>query len=123
MFLKGICGQRRSRSDYASAQSKKGLCCPFMYSTILTDLCRVYSFTSSLDRSISKRRVSGEFFIIITMFYRNSCINRKRCRPRSDATFCGVRSGSTLFANVPFCRPSAKANGDNLGMSVRFSIK
>ena len=55
------------------------------------------------DRSMSDIR--GVWLVFIntcTMFYRNSCIWCKQCRPWSDAVFCGVWSGSTLFANVPF---------------------
>ena len=39
---------------------------------------------------------------IMTMFYRNSCILFKQCRPWSDAAFYGVWSGSTRFTNVSF---------------------
>ena len=42
------------------------------------------------------------YIFIITIFCRNFYIQCKQCRPRSDAAFCGVRSGSTLFVNSPF---------------------
>ena len=60
-----------------------------------------FFYFESLDRSISSRR-DVWFIFIITMLYRNSCIKRKQCRHSSDAAFCGVLSGSTLFANIPF---------------------
>ena len=31
---------------------------------------------------------------------KNSWINGEQCRPKSDAAFCGVWSGSALFAQV-----------------------
>ena len=42
------------------------------------------------------------YIFIITIFCTNFYIQCKQCGPRSDAAFCGVRSGSTLFANSPF---------------------
>ena len=41
------------------------------------------------------------FFFITTMFYINSYIQFKQCRPWCDAAFCGVWSRSTMFANAP----------------------
>ena len=58
-------------------------------------------FLNCLDRFISYIRGVWLVFII-TMIYRNSCTKCKLCRPWSDVAFCGVWSGSTLFANVPF---------------------
>ena len=55
------------------------------------------SSTVTLDRSISsKRGVCLDF--VITMIYRNSSTSCKQCRLWSDGAFCGVWSGSTLFA-------------------------
>ena len=58
-------------------------------------------YLKSLDRSISNRRGVWVVFII-TIFFRNSYILCKQCWPWSDAAFCGVWSGSTVFANVSF---------------------
>ena len=30
-------------------------------------------------------------------------VHRQQCRPRSDAAYCGIWSGSSLFANCNFC--------------------
>ena len=45
-------------------------------------------------------RVSAlaSFFMI---YYGNSYISCKQCRPWSDAAFCGVWSGSSLFVSIP----------------------
>ena len=78
-------------------------------------------YLNSLNRSISSKRGVLSVFII-TMFYRNSCTKCKQCRPWSDAAFCGVWSGFTLFAErgvwsgstlvcqCPFCR-ALEVNG------------
>ena len=42
------------------------------------------------------------FVYIFIIHFKNRCTKCKQCRPWSDATFCGIWSGSTLFANVPF---------------------
>ena len=58
-------------------------------------------YLNSLDLSISN--LTGVWLVfIITVFYRNFRIKCKQCRPWSDAGFCGIWSGSKLFANVPF---------------------
>ena len=44
----------------------------------------VFFYHNSLDWSISNRK-DVQPISIITMFYRNSCIKRKQCRPLSDA--------------------------------------
>ena len=53
-------------------------------------------YRNSLDRPISNIRGIW-LVVIITMFYRNSCIWYKQCIPWSDAAFCGVWSGSIRF--------------------------
>ena len=40
-------------------------------------------------------------FLVIAMFYRNSCIWCKHYWPWSDASFCIIWSGSALFASYP----------------------
>ena len=67
----------------------------------LTHLCRADSSILTLDRSISDKRDGWLAFISVT-FYRKSCTECKQCRLWSDTVFCGVWSGSTLFANIPF---------------------
>ena len=59
-----------------------------------------FFYLNSLDRSISYIRGLWLVFIII-MFCRNVWTYCIQCRAWSDAAFCGVWSGSTLFANVP----------------------
>ena len=68
-------------------------CYPFMPSG--------FFYLNSLGQSISSKRGVWLLFIITTV-YRNSCTLCKQCRPWSDVVFCGIWSGSTLFANVPF---------------------
>ena len=73
---------------------------PYLFINLLTHLFRVDYAISAL--------FTGPFLIeggdwnvfIITIFYGNSCIKYKQCRPWSDGAFCGVWSRSTLFAIV-----------------------
>ena len=61
-------------------------------------------YLNSLDRSIS--HLNPFKGCLVRFYYCHVCRNfwtlRKQCRPWSDAAFCGVWSGSTLFANVHF---------------------
>ena len=69
-------------------------------------------YHTSLDQSIYSVRGVWSVFII-TMYYWNACILCNQCRTWSDAAFCGVWSGSTLFAKVPFierCEGHAKSS-------------
>ena len=61
---------------------------PFMLSGIF--------YLNTLDQSISNLRGIWSFFII-TMFYRNSCINANMVDPNQM-----LHSVSTLFVIVPF---------------------
>ena len=63
-----------------------------------------FFYFNSLDWFISIRRGIWLVFII-SSFFRNSRISCKQCRPWSDSAICGVWSGSTLFASVPFIGP------------------
>ena len=63
-----------------------------------------HSHIDPLGWSISNRRAVW-LVLISAMFYTNSSSNCKQCRPRSDAAFYGVWSGSTLF---PFYRTLGK---------------
>ena len=67
-------------------------------------------YLNSLDRSITYIRGVWLVFIIIT-FCRNFWTYCKLCRPWSDAAFCGVWSGSALFANFPFIPGKLGLNG------------
>ena len=44
--------------------------------------------------------VSGQFYHFYSIFMENPA--SKQCRAWSDATLCGIWSGSTLFAYDPF---------------------
>ena len=56
-------------------------------------------YRESLDRPISNRRSVWLIFFIITMFYRNSFIWCKQCRPRSDTAFCKLYPNRNLIWN------------------------
>ena len=66
----------------------------------LTHLCQMDSSTLTLWTYM----YIGVVWLvsIITMFWRSFWTWYKQCRSWSDATFCGVWSGSTLFVNVHF---------------------
>ena len=53
-----------------------------------------------LDESISNFRGVRYSFFIFILFWIEIPVS-KQCRPWSDAAFCGIRSGSALFAYVP----------------------
>ena len=52
-----------------------------------------------------------------TSVFRQTC-QSKQCRPWSDATFCGIWSGSTLFATHPAVLQQVKWNCWNFRISM-----
>ena len=69
----------------------------------LNHLCRVdYSTLTLWTGPFPIEEVVS--YLFITMYCRISSIECNQCKPWSDAAFCGVWSGSTLFTNVLFMR-------------------
>ena len=58
-----------------------------------------FSIPINCTRPFPNLGVSGPFFYFD--FFKIEFPVSKQCRPWSDAAFCGVWSGSTLFAYVP----------------------
>ena len=54
-----------------------------------------------LDKSICNFRGVGSILSLSFYFLMENPVS-KQCRPQSDATSCGIRSGSALFAYDPF---------------------
>ena len=60
----------------------------------------VFSHPYQLGESISNFRVVGWYFFFFIQFLEETSVS-KQLNPWSDAAFCGVWSGSDLFAYVP----------------------
>ena len=76
---------------------------------ILENIAMASAAMQWLFHSGEQVAVHGPVGMITHLFLAfHKCDTDKQCRPRSDATFCGVLSGSTLFAF-------------NIGISVNYS--
>ena len=65
-----------------------------------------FSHLYQLDESIFHLRSVWCMFFILFIFFIEIPVS-KQCRPWSDAAFCGIWSGSALFAYVPKMRRQA----------------